>query len=75
VPLREIAEEIGRGLKIPVIAQSQEESTRHFGFPGFFVGSRLSCFKRVNLRNVLGWRPTIQTGMIEDLDHASAFAA
>ena len=74
VQLREIAEAIGRGLKMPAVAQSQEEATRHFGFLGFFVG--LDCPASSALtQERLGWRPTIHTGMIEDLDHASAFEA
>ena len=74
VPLREIADAIGRGLKVPVVAQSQEEATRHFGFLGFFVG--LDCPASSALtQQRLGWRPTVETGMIEDLDHASAFEA
>jgi nucleoside-diphosphate-sugar epimerase len=38
VPLREIAEAIGRGLKVPVLAKSPEEAREHFGWPGAFVG-------------------------------------
>ena len=32
VPVREIAEAIGRGLKIPVVAMSPEEAAGHFGW-------------------------------------------
>ena len=74
VPLREIADAIGRGLKVPVVAKSPEEAAEHFGFLGFFVG--LDCPASSALtQERLGWRPTAQPGMIEDLDHATAFAA
>lgn len=39
VPLREIAEAIGRGLKIPAVSISPEEAGSHFGWLGFFAGS------------------------------------
>ena len=74
VAVREIAEAIGRGLKVPVVSLSREEAAQHFGFLGFFVG--LDCPASSALtQQRLGWRPTVETGMIEDLDHASAFEA
>jgi hypothetical protein len=36
--LREIAEAIGRSLKIPVVAKSPEEAAGHFGWLAFFAG-------------------------------------
>jgi nucleoside-diphosphate-sugar epimerase len=72
VPLREIAEAIGRGLKVPVVVKSPEEAAQHFGFLGFFVG--LDCPASSALtQERLGWHPTKQPGMLEDLAHASAF--
>ena len=72
VPLREIAEAIGRGLKVPVVAKSSQEAAEHFGFLGFFVG--VDCpASSAQTQQRLGWRPTAQPGLIEDLDHASAF--
>jgi nucleoside-diphosphate-sugar epimerase len=72
VALRDIAEAIGRGLKLPVVSKSQEEAAQHFGFLGLFVG--IDCPASSELtQERLGWRPTAQPGMLEDLDHASAF--
>jgi nucleoside-diphosphate-sugar epimerase len=74
VSLQKIAESIGRGLKIPVVAKSHEEAAQHFGFLGFFVG--LDCpASSAKTQERLGWHPTPQPGMLEDLDHASAFDA
>jgi len=77
VPLREIAEAIGRGLKVPVVAMSREEATQHFGFLGFFVSADGPASSALTQER-LGWRPAShlpQPGLIEDLDHASAFKA
>jgi nucleoside-diphosphate-sugar epimerase len=74
VALREIAEAIGRGLKVPVVAMSAEEATQHFGFLGFFVGVDCPASSALTQQR-LEWRPTTHPGMIEDLDHATAFGA
>ena len=74
VPLREIADAIGRGLKVPVVAMSPEEAAGHFGFLGFFVGADCPASSALTQER-LGWRPTTQPGLIDDLDHASAFEA
>jgi nucleoside-diphosphate-sugar epimerase len=74
VPLRDIAEAIGRGLKVPVVSKSPEEAAQHFGFLAFFAG--VDCpASSAQTQKRLGWRPTQKTGLIEDLDHASAFQA
>jgi nucleoside-diphosphate-sugar epimerase len=72
VPLRDIAEAIGRGLKMPVVSISAEEATQHFGFLAFFVGADCPASSALT-RERLGWRSTAQPGLIEDLNHASAF--
>ncbi len=74
VPMREIAEAIGRGLKVPVVSKSPEDAAQHFGFLGFFVG--VDCpASSAQTQERLGWRPTTQPGLIEDLNHATAFKA
>ena len=74
VSLREIAEAIGRGLKVPVVSKSPEEAAGHFGWLGLFVG--LDCPASSALtQELLGWRPTAQPGMIADLDHMRYSAA
>ncbi len=73
VSLREIAEAIGRGLKVPVVSKKPEEAAEHFGFLGHFVG--IDCpASSVQTQQQLGWRPT-GPAMIEDLDHMRWFEA
>jgi nucleoside-diphosphate-sugar epimerase len=74
VTVREIAEAIGRGLNVPVVSISPEEAAGHFGFLAFFVGADCPASSALTQER-LGWRPTTQPGLIEDLDHATAFAA
>ena len=71
VPLREIAEAIGRGLKVPVIAKSPEEAAEHFGWLGLFAGMDAPASSALTQER-LGWRPT-GVGLISDLDHARDF--
>jgi nucleoside-diphosphate-sugar epimerase len=73
VPLRDIAEAIGRGLKVPVVSKSPEEAAAHFGWLGMFVGRDLTG-SSVQTRRRMGWRPT-GPGLIADLDRAHYFAA
>jgi nucleoside-diphosphate-sugar epimerase len=74
VPLRDIAEAIGRGLNVPVVVKPSEEAAQHFGFLGFFVGIDCPASSALTQER-LGWHPTTQPGLIEDLHHASAFEA
>jgi nucleoside-diphosphate-sugar epimerase len=73
VPVRDIAEAIGRGLKVPVVSKSPEEAAVHFGWLGMFVGRDLTG-SSVQTQRILGWRPT-GPGLINDLDRAHSFAA
>jgi nucleoside-diphosphate-sugar epimerase len=66
VPARDIAEAIGRGLKIPVASKSREEAAAHFGWLAPFVALDLTG-SSVQTQKRLGWRPT-GPGLIADLD-------
>ena len=68
VSMRDIAEAIGRGLKIPVVSVSPEEAAAHFGWLTLFAGSDLAASSE-KTRKKLGWNPT-GPGLISDLDQA-----
>jgi nucleoside-diphosphate-sugar epimerase len=57
VPMRDIAEAIGRGLKVPVVSQSAEEAARHFGWLAMFAGNDMPASSALT-RKQLGWHPT-----------------
>ena len=66
VPVRDIAEVIGRGLKVPVVAISPEEAAAHFGWLAPFAALDLRA-SSAQTRAKLGWRPT-GPGLIADLE-------
>ncbi len=74
VSVREIAEAIGRGLKIPVVALLPDEAASHVGWLGFLVSMDAPASSALT-RQRLGWRPTEKPGLIADLERASAFDA
>lgn len=74
VSVRAIAEAIGRGLKIPVVALSPEEAASHFGWLGFFVSMDAPASSALTQQR-LGWHPTEKPGFIADLERSSAFEA
>jgi len=65
VPLREIAEVVGQGLKVPVVSKSAEEAGEHFGWLAHFVAADIPASSALTQR-WLGWRPT-GPGLISDL--------
>jgi len=68
VPMRDIAESIGRGLKIPVKSIPPGEAQAHFGWLAMFVAHDLLASSEIT-RKKLGWNPT-GPGLIADLDRA-----
>jgi nucleoside-diphosphate-sugar epimerase len=68
VPERDIAEVIGRRLKLPVVAKSPAEAAKHFGWLGGFAGLDGPASSALT-RERLGWRP-VGPGLIADLERA-----
>jgi nucleoside-diphosphate-sugar epimerase len=71
VPIRDIAEMIGRQLEVPVVSISPEDAGEHFTWLARFLaidGPASSAFTR----ELLGWQPT-QPGLIADLDQGHYF--
>lgn len=66
VSMRDIAEVIGRGLKVPVVSMSPKEAAAHFGWLAMFAGLDAPASSKLT-RERLGWRPT-GPGMIADLE-------
>ena len=65
VSLRDIAETIGQGLKVPVVSIPPEKAAEHFGMFGHFAMMDMPASSEWT-RKTLGWEPT-GPGMIEDL--------
>ncbi|MBU9610655.1 SDR family oxidoreductase [Burkholderia multivorans] len=70
IPMRDIAEAIGRALKVPVASLSVEEAPAHFGWLAAFAGHDLVASSE-KTRKVLGWNPT-GPGLIADLERIEA---
>ncbi len=67
VAMRDIAEVIGRGLKVPVVSLSPEAAPAHFGSPlSMFAGLDLMA-SSTQTQEKLGWHPT-GPGLIADLE-------
>jgi len=64
--MRDIAETIGRGLKIPVVSLSPEKAAAHFGWLAMFAGLDMPA-SGAQTQQRLGWHPT-GPGLIADLE-------
>ena len=71
VTAREIAESVGRGLKLPIKSISAEEAAGHFGWMAMFAGLDMPCSSALTQER-LGWKPT-GPKLIYDLDRAKVF--
>jgi nucleoside-diphosphate-sugar epimerase len=71
VPIREVAETIGRHLNLPVDAVSPEDAGDHFAFLAGFIGVD-SPASSTHARELLGWEP-IHPGLLDDLETGHYF--
>ncbi len=72
VPIRDIAEVIGRHLNLPVVSISSDDAAGHFAWLSGFIGLDGPASSAVT-RELLGWHPT-QPGLLDDLDQGHYFA-
>jgi nucleoside-diphosphate-sugar epimerase len=66
IPIKEIAEAIGRGLRMPVVSVAPEQALQHFGFLGNFVAVDMPASSALTQER-LRWHPT-GPGLIADLE-------
>lgn len=71
IPVRDIAEVIGRHLDLPVRSIPPAEATEHFGFLGAIL-SMDAVVSSALTRQRLGWQPT-HPGLIADLEEGHYF--
>jgi nucleoside-diphosphate-sugar epimerase len=71
VPMRDIAEVIGRGLNVPIVSISPEEAPAHFGWLAAFAGRDLPASGALTQER-LAWHPN-GPGLIADLVHMRYF--
>ena len=71
VPIRAIAEVIGRHLNLPVAAIAPEEVAGHFTWLAGFLGIDAPASSALT-RELLGWQP-VHPGLIDDLDKGHYF--
>jgi nucleoside-diphosphate-sugar epimerase len=72
IPVREIAEALGRHLGVPAVSIPAEQAAEHFtGFP--FITMDITM-PNAATRELLGWEPK-EPGLIADLDEGHYFAA
>ena len=71
VPIRAIAEVIGRHLNLPVVSIPPERAGEHFSWLAHFLAADSPASSTLT-RELVGWQPT-QPGLIDDLDKGHYF--
>jgi nucleoside-diphosphate-sugar epimerase len=71
VPIRAVAEIIGRHLQLPVVAVSAVDAGEHFGWLAGYLAADSPASSTLT-RDLLGWQPT-QPGLVDDLDKGHYF--
>jgi len=73
VPVRQIAEAIGRRVGVPVVSMGAEQAANHFGWLAPFAAMD-NAASSARTRKLLGWEPK-GPGLIEDIDARREAAA
>jgi nucleoside-diphosphate-sugar epimerase len=66
IPMKTIAEALGRGLKVQVVSITPEETAAHFGWLAAFAGHNMPSSSAITQQK-LKWKPT-GPGLIADLN-------
>ena len=72
VPIRDIADVIGRHLNVPVVSIAPEDAGEYFTWLGGFIGLDSPASSTLT-RELLEWQPA-QPGLIDDLDKGHYFS-
>jgi nucleoside-diphosphate-sugar epimerase len=71
VPIRDVAEVIGRHLNVPAASIAPQDAAEHFSWLAGFIGFDSPASSAVT-RELLAWQPT-RPGLIDDLDQGHYF--
>jgi nucleoside-diphosphate-sugar epimerase len=71
VPIRAVAEVIGRQLNLPPVSVAPEDAAEHFGWLSAFLALDAPTSSALT-RELMGWNPT-QPGLIDDLEQGHYF--
>jgi nucleoside-diphosphate-sugar epimerase len=71
VPIRDVAEVIGRHLDVPAVSVPAEDAAGHFTWLAGFIGVDSPASSTLT-RQLLGWHPA-QPGLLDDLDKGHYF--
>jgi len=66
IPLRDIAEHLGKKLGLPAVSRSPADAAAHYGFLAATVGTDQPA-SSAKTRELLGWQPR-EIGLLPDLD-------
>lgn len=67
VPMRDVAEALGRSMKLPVVSLAGNEAADYFGWMSMFAGMDIAASSALTQKK-LGWKP-VGPGLIADLDN------
>lgn len=73
VPIREVAEVIGRHLNVPVISIAPDDVAEHFTWLAHFIALDSPASSAIT-RELLSWQP-VQPGLLADLDEGHYFTS
>ncbi|MCL2834976.1 MAG: 3-beta hydroxysteroid dehydrogenase, partial [Treponema sp.] len=71
IPVKVIAEKIGRYLNVPVKPIADEDIEKHFGWLSMVIRSDFDASSAIT-QELLGWKPT-NPGLLDDIENGNFF--